>query len=307
MARPLHPLGWTPDTPIPTSCWSRLPEPDDGLEAAAARFYGVAPPHLLPTCGSQAAIQLLPHLRARSSRVAILSPTYAEHAHAWQKAGHTLTAITPHHLKNIAETDFDVVIAVNPNNPTGLRLPPQQLLTWHAHLARKGGWLIVDEAFMDATPQESLAPHGPLPGLILLRSLGKFFGLAGARVGFLLATPPLLNAAQETLGPWPLSGPSRWIAREALSDTPWQTTTRNTLKQASQRLAILLRTHRLPPAGGTALFQWVPTPESARWWHHLISQGILVRQLLTPPSLRFGLPGPETGWQKLATALKTIS
>jgi len=133
-----------------------------------------------------------------------------------------------------------VLVLIHPNNPTGTRFPVEELLAWQTRLDARGGWLVVDEAFMDATPEASLAPFCPRSGLILLRSLGKFFGLAGARVGFVLAPPQVLERLAGLLGPWAVSSPARWVATRALADHDWQ--------QANRRyLAALLRRRGLPP------------------------------------------------------------
>jgi cobalamin biosynthetic protein CobC len=180
------------------------------------------------------------------------------------------------------------------------------LLDWRARLAARGGWLVVDEAFMDATPAGSLANPVGLPGLILLRSLGKFFGLAGARVGFVLAEPAVLERLGEALGPWTVTGPSRWVAAQALSDRGWQAETRTRLDRAGSRLADLLNRQRLPVAGGTGLFQWVPLPEAEFWHDALARRGILVRRFTDPPALRFGLPDGEPAWRRLELALAGV-
>jgi cobalamin biosynthetic protein CobC len=285
----IHPIGW-PVPPIPPECWQRLPEDDDGLLSAAADYYGT--PHLLSCAGSQAAIQLLPQLRPHS-RVGILSPTYAEHAHAWQRAGHQVEALTE------LRDDMGVLVLANPNNPTGQLIPPDTLREVHARLAARGGWLVVDEAFMDATPEHSLAADAGAHGLVILRSVGKFFGLAGIRAGFLLAWPELLAEVQERLGPWSVPAPSRWVAQQALRDTLWQAEQRNWLTEQSRQLAALLDRHGLAPSGGTALFQWVCTPEAAAIHERLARLGILTRLFNESASLRFGLPGTERAWMKL--------
>jgi cobalamin biosynthetic protein CobC len=176
-----------------------------------------------------------------------------------------------------------------------------QLLDWHARLAARDGWLIVDEAFLDATPDASLAPFCPRPGLIVLRSLGKFFGLAGARVGFLFAAPDLLNRMQEAMGPWTISGPAREVAKLALQDQAWQAATRQQLVAAGQRLHQLLTP--LGEVKSTALFATLTTPQASELHEALARQGILTRRFDQQPLLRFGLPGDEAGWQRLATAL----
>lgn len=186
---------------IPLRAWARLPETDDGLEQAACEYYGAT--HVLPVAGSQAAIQLLPRLR-RTGKVGVLSPCYAEHAEAWRRAGYIVREVLEQEVDFFLES-LDVLVVVNPNNPTGLSLTPQRLLDWHARLAQRGGWLVVDEAFMDITPQLSLASQAHQVGLIVLRSFGKFFGLAGVRLGFVLAERNLLKLLAEQVGPWAVS------------------------------------------------------------------------------------------------------
>ncbi|MDD3652303.1 aminotransferase class I/II-fold pyridoxal phosphate-dependent enzyme, partial [Immundisolibacter sp.] len=249
-----------------------------------------------------AAIQALPCLRA-PGRVALLAPMYAEHAHAWRRAGHAVHELPAAAL--LDTRDADVVVLASPNNPTGARFAPQELLALHARLP-PGGWLVVDEAFIDATPEASLTGHCPQPGLIVLRSLGKFFGLAGARVGFVLASSALLARLADTLGPWTLAGPARWAAARAFADATWIARTRARLARDSARLAALLTTHGLPPAGGCALFQWVRTAHAGALHEALARRGILTRLFETPPSLRLGLPGTAADWRRLDQALAAL-
>lgn len=291
--------------PIPliaSPAWQHLPLRDDALAGAARAYYGCK--HLLPTAGSQAALQTLPALR-KPGRVALPSLMYAEHAHAWARHGHQLVRFHGNPDTALLK-QIEVLVLCNPNNPTALLHTPRQLLAWHARLAERGGWLVVDEAFMDSTPEASLAQHTDLPGLIVLRSLGKFFGLAGARVGFLLAAQSLLDEAEKYLGPWPISGPARYIAQAALQDSAWQQTEREQLLAQSKQLADLLSRHGLQPQASHALFQWVPTMLAESWHAHLARQGIWVRKFEQPRALRFGLPPPHT-WARLQQALATFS
>ena len=297
----INPQGW-PVPAVPATVWRRLPEDEDGLERAAAAYYGTE--SLLPTAGTQAAIQALPLIR-NPGRVGVLHPSYAEHAHAWRRAGHGVEPLTVEHL-DAAVTGLDVLALVQPNNPTGIRFSRESLLNWRARLAERDGWLVVDEAFVDATPMDSLVGLVGLPGLVVLRSLGKFFGLAGARVGFVLAEPTVRERLREPLGPWAVSGPGRWVATRALADRAWQDRTRAELDRAGTRLADLLRRQRLPVAGGTALFQWVPLLEADFWRDALARRGILVRRFADPPGLRFGLPGAESAWRRLELALAGV-
>lgn len=290
--------------PIPAlepSLFQRLPPVTESLHDAARAYYGCL--HVLACAGSQAALQVLPSLRA-PCRVAMPRTMYQEHAYAWQRAGHQITffdqAPDPDTLSQI-----DVLLVCNPNNPTGQLYPPGTLLDWHAQLAARGGWLVVDEAFMDTTPQHSLASHTGQAGLWVLRSLGKFFGLAGLRVGFLLGEPTALAQVESLLGPWTVTGPSQYIASQALADHGWQQHMRAELPAQSAHLSQLLSQHGLPPAGGTDLFQYVRHPASLELQQALAKEGIWTRYFATPQALRFGLP-PPADWPRLAQALSKV-
>ncbi|WJW75155.1 threonine-phosphate decarboxylase CobD [Thiohalobacter sp. IOR34] len=298
----INPCGW-PVPELPAAVWQRLPEDDDGLAAAAAAYYGGGPP--LAVAGSQAAIQILPRLRP-AGRVAVLSPGYAEHAAAWRVAGHAVIEVPAEGIAALLER-IKVLVLINPNNPTGTRFAADQLLAWHQRLAARGGWLVVDEAFMDAEPGDSLVAAAGRPGLVVLRSLGKFFGLAGARVGFLFAEAALQRALAARLGPWAVAAPAREVARRALADGDWQARTRQRLGRDALRLAALLRAHGLPPAGGTALFQWLPHPRAAELAEAFARQAVLVRHFEAPASLRFGLPGTAADWARLETVLERVT
>ena len=296
----INPIAWQ-GAPLPISSWNRLPEDEDGLLEAAESYYAAA--RLLPISGSQAAIQTLPRLRGRS-RVGVPALGYNEHAHRWKQAGHDVVPV-PVELFGAAVDELDVLVVCNPNNPTGERVVPAQLLEWHARLSARGGWLVIDEAFADATPATSVARFTDRDGLIVLRSLGKFFGLAGARVGFVLAKEPLLKALVDWLGPWAVSGPSRMVARGALSDRTWQEETRARLRHDSQRLAGLLTRYGLPPGGGCELFQWACTARALEIHAALARQGIFTRHFGAVPSLRFGLPATPQDWERLEAALSS--
>lgn len=298
----IAPYGW-PLPAISASAWTRLPEQDDGLEIAARDYYGVA--NLLPVAGSQAAIQALPRL-VRNATVGIVSPAYAEHAAAWQREGHRLLELSEGGIERALER-LDVLLLVNPNNPTGRRIEPQRLLDWHARLAERGGWLVVDEAFIDCTPEFSLAAFSERPGLIVLRSFGKFFGLAGIRLGFVLAQTTLLDQLAELLGPWAISGPSRVVATALLQDQAGQRLQRKRLLVDGERLATLLSTQGFASTGGCALFQFCCTAQANELHEFLAMHGILTRLFASPLSLRFGLPAEEAGWQRLQQALELFT
>ena len=298
----INPIAFVPPA-IPLTAWQRLPQEQDGLLQAAASYYGTL--NLLPVAGSQAVIQLLPRLRSHC-RVGVLHPAYAEHAHAWRNAGHNVVDLSPPKI-DASIDQLDVLVLIQPNNPTGALFTHVQLRDWHANLVARKGWLVVDEAFIDSCPQKSIAQADMPQGLIVLRSLGKFFGLAGARVGFILAHHELLTRMQALLGPWSVTGPSRFVAQAALLDRSWQTATKARLQQDGACLAQLLQDANLTPSGGCGLFQWVLTDHAGAIHQQLAQRGILTRLFTQPHSLRFGLPGSVAEWQRLNTALKQIT
>ncbi|MCF7222019.1 threonine-phosphate decarboxylase CobD [Marilutibacter chinensis] len=298
----ISPFAW-PVPPVPAAAWHRLPEDDDGLVDIARDYYGA--PRLLPVAGSQAAIQALPRLRERS-RVGVIAPGYAEHTHAWRAAGHEVERL---HARRLSDevARFDVVVLIHPNNPGGERFERDALLELHARLASRGGWLVVDEAFIDATPERSLCADSGRNGLVVLRSVGKFFGLAGARAGFVCAVPAVLESLRERLGPWTLSGPTRHVLLQALADRDWQSAARTRLLAAGARLGALLDAHGLVDGAGCAYFQWRRHPDAPVLHDALARRGVLVRCFdtdeATPPSLRFGLPGDDAGFARLDRTL----
>ncbi len=305
----LNPNGW-PVPYVPAAVWQSLPEDDDGLQTAACQYYGCDA--CLPVAGSQAAIQILPMLRSYS-KVGVISPTYAEHEHNWKQRGHDVVQLTEVDVDKHIE-QLDVLVVINPNNPTGKEISSKKLLSWHQKFSIKGGWLIVDEAFMDATPENSLLTAGIKPGLIILRSLGKFFGLAGIRCGFVIADKELLQLIATKLGPWALTGPTRYIAKQALLDKAWQKQVCEDLTNSSARLFHILNEAGLKPTGSNALFQWLSHPDAEHIYEVCAKQGILIRyfeKVITSnttvmPSLRFGLAGKEEQWQRLTDVLKTL-
>lgn len=299
----INPNGW-PVPNIPSEVWLRLPEQDDGLIEAAQSYYRCQ--SILPVAGSQSAIQTLPRL-IKTSKVACLYPSYAEHRYNWMKYGHTVVKVKPHiDAIDLIINEVDILLLVNPNNPSGHVFTTDQLLKWHHQLAKKNGWLIIDEAFADMDLGHSLSSYPIADGLVILRSLGKFFGLAGIRCGFVIGSENLLNDIESHLGPWTINNPGRYVAKQALLDTTWQINTLQSLNIQSKRLNTLLLEFGLPPSGGTDLFQWCKTPSAANIHHQLCTQGILCRLFDHPTSLRFGLPKDEPAWQQLKAAFQHL-
>ena len=296
----INPHAW-PIPELPAQVWQRLPEDEDGL-AEILQHWLQAPSsrHCLPVAGSQAAIQALPRLR-QPGRVAVPVIGYAEHGWAWQQAGHEVLSLTADQIAEQLD-GLDVVVWIQPNNPTAESLPLDRLLAWQAQLAQRGGWLLVDEAFL-MPGQQSLAPHVDRAGLLVLRSLGKFFGLAGIRAGVVAGAPDTMATLVEFLGPWALSGPARHIMAAAVQDSHWQQVMAAHLARQSARLCALLHQHGLVVSGATPLFAYVQTPRAQPLAEQLATQGILVRLFEAPSALRFGLPGTEAGWQRLDEVL----
>lgn len=298
----INPHGY-PVPPVPASAWRRLPDDGDGFAACAARYYGAPDAaHVLPVAGSQAAIRALPALLP-PAHVAIAPLTYGEYAPAFTQAGHAIVPldIGAHTLPD----DVTHAVVVNPNNPTATLVARDTLLRWHAQLAARGGTLIVDEAFADAYAQaraESLADVVNLEGLVVLRSPGKFFGLAGARCGFALAQPALLAALRARLGAWTVSGPARHAVTHAFEDTAWQAAMRERLAAEGVRLAALLSAQGFTPHA-TPLYAWIADAHAAQLQDALAARAVWTRRFDAPASLRFGLPASEDEWQRFATAL----
>ena len=293
--------------PYPASALSpgalnRLPEPADeqALIAAARGYYGAAPnANVIAAPGTQALIQWLPYVR-RIGRVDVVAPTYGEHAPRWADAGHTVR-----NINTLDDADADVVVIVNPNNPDGRTAPRDALILAAERQAARGGLLVVDEAFADVAPKASLTGTA-MNGLVVLRSFGKFFGLAGLRLGFAIGDKAITEALADKLGPWAVSTPALDIGRAALNDTTWQMTTRARLIADAAKLDNLLRVAGLVLMGGTDLYRLVETEDADTLYHSLGQAGILIRTFPTHPRwARFGLPATDAQWDRLATALAT--
>ena len=288
---------------IPATAWTRLP--DEGavaaLEAAAAAAYGVSEEAaIVAGPGTQAFIQQLPRLTP-ARRVAILGFTYAEHAARWRAAGARVSIAA--NLEELAGADVGVV--VNPNNPDGRVTPPQQLAELAQRMARHGRLLIVDEAFMDFTPETSLAPRAG-DGLVILRSFGKAYGLPGLRLGFALCGRALAAQLRRELGPWSVSGPALAVGAAALADGAWLARSAATLEDAALRLDELLRGAGFGIIGGARLFLLAEREDAPQCFERLCRAGILTRRFPERPRwLRFGLPAAQD-WDRLAQALQHV-
>ena len=255
--------------------------------AAARRAYGIpAAGGLAAGPGSQALFQVLPAMRPRS-RVAVLAPTYEEHAVAWRRLGHGVEEVG-----SLGECSAaDVVVVVNPNNPDGRVTDRETLVRTAEGLSRRDGWLVLDETFADVAPEASLAPAAGLPNTLIMRSFGKFFGLPGLRLGFVAGPPALVDSMARHLGPWAVSGPAMDIGGRALADADWIVRTRVRLADMRRQLDAVLSAAGLAVVGGTDLFRLVETPAAAEIHRRLGRAGVLVRSFERHPRwLRVGLP-----------------
>ena len=292
---------------LPETCFTRLPEPEAlwRLQEAAADAYGAPDPAMVVAApGTQALIALLPRLRP-PCRVHVLAPTYGEHAPAWSACGHAMREVAAFD----ALEDADVAVLCNPNNPDGRRYPGAALAGLAGRLAARGGLALVDEAFADLEPDvESLAGCLPQPGILVLRSFGKTYGLAGVRLGFLLADAGTARAVRAALGPWAVSGIAIEIGCRALVDRAWREAAARRLRADARRLADLLASAGLEPVGGTRLFQLCETGNAPAAADQLGHAGILVRAFPGQRTrLRFGIPGDEAAWARLGAALASLS
>ncbi len=296
-----------PVGPIPASAWTRLPEDADAdaLRDRAAEVYG-APggANLADAPGTQILLPLVAGL-VPPGRARVLGPTYAEHVRAARIAGHAAAEVAS--LDELAEADLAVL--VNPNNPDGRLVAPDDLRDLARRLARRGGFLVIDEAFMDVlAPAPSLA--GAIeehPNLVVLRSFGKFFGLAGARLGFAVAAKETAALLRARLGPWAVPGPTLHVGLQALADGRWQAEMRARLAAEAARLDAVLAARGLAPSGGTSLYRFLRTPRAADIFEACGRRGIWLRRFESmPDALRIGLPPDAQGLARLDEALGSL-
>ncbi|ANL34669.1 threonine-phosphate decarboxylase [Rhizobium phaseoli] len=309
---------------IPTRAWHRLPDSYlvDEARRAARDYYGSGDSLPLPVPGTQSVIQLLPRLLRQGSqfavtddriavaddrvavtddRIAVVSPTYGEYARAFASAGFAVDAVD-----DIAAIggQHRLAVVVNPNNPDGRIWPAETLAALHDRLKSTNGLLVVDEAFGDTDPALSIAGHAQeLANLIIFRSFGKFFGLAGLRLGFAIARQDVLARFEDWLGPWAVSGPALSLAASLLrSDV---TAIRRCLDDRSAALQAALGTAGLRIKGGTALFTLVADRRASDIYTHLCRHHILVRKFdYAPDWLRFGLTPDPAADNRLGAALQ---
>jgi len=287
------------------AAWSHLPSPAalKALVAAARHYYRVSPEStVLPVAGIELAIRLLPHFLNTKGPVSVIGPTYSSHADAWRQAGHDLRIVK--RLDDIA-ADCSLGVVVSPNNPDGSLTPHAALAVSAAALSRKGGYLIADRSFADVEAVPDALPSSP--GLIELRSFGKFFGLPGLRLGFVIGPEAALRPLARALGAWPLNAAALALGQQALGDEAWHAATRAKLEKAGTALRILLHRHG-EVLGGTDLFQLLQVEDAPALFRHLGSHGVLARIFdYDQRWIRFGLPPDKISYERLAKCLAEFS
>jgi len=254
---------------------------------------------VVPAPGTQ---MLLPQVAGllKPGKALILRTTYAEHKRAVQLASHAATEAS-----DVGQLrDADLAIVVNPNNPDGRIVSRPELLSIADELHQRSGILVIDESFADVAPDISLAGETNRDNIVVLRSFGKFFGLAGLRLGFAIASPHIANRLDAILGPWAVSGPAVAIGEKALADDKWKRRTLDRLAADAKRLDELLTKAGLEIVGGMPLYRLTRSRDAGELFNRLGRAGILVRRFAEEPTwLRWGLPASENEWQRLGATL----
>ncbi|MGE0181743.1 MAG: threonine-phosphate decarboxylase CobD [Parvularculaceae bacterium] len=291
-----------PDTSVTPASLHHLPTNAASLACrkAMTKAFGAPEESLLIAPGSEILIRLLPTVISLR-KISLLSPTYGDHANVWRGAG--VKIINTADPLAFAD-EVDAVVICNPNNPDGRTFSPDALDAARRRLAARGGWLIVDEAYCDLDPSLSVASLGGAEGLLILRSFGKFYGLAGLRLGAIIAPESLRSHIAARLGVWPASGPALEIGARAYADHAWRLSTRKHLGAASRRLDGALVAGGLTVVGGTDLFRFVEAEDAHSLWERLARAGLYVRRFdWSARHLRIGLPPDASAQDRLAAAL----
>ncbi len=283
-----YPLGQLPPT-----AWATLPDQaatDALLGAARAVWQVPKAAAILAAPGASALIARLPALRP-AGHVAIDGPTYNEHAAGFQAAGWQLAA-------HGQATPADARVIVHPNNPTG---------HWHSGFTPDTAFSVIDESFCDVAPENSLLPQLDLQKSLVLKSFGKFWGLAGLRLGFAIGNPADIAQLAQMLGPWPVSGPALHIGARALADHDWAAATRTRLQADAARMDAEMAAQKARPLGGTTLFRLYQVEDALAWQAHLARAHIWSRVFPYARTwLRLGLPAPKD-WPRVSAAIASAT
>ena len=288
---------------LPAASMTRLPEPPRiaALEAAAARAYGApAGANVVAVPGTQAVLSLVAGLRP-PGEARILAPTYSGHAPAARAAGHAVSEVAA--IGDLAGAVLAII--VNPNNPDGRLTGTGALADLAAAIRAGGGSLVVDEAFMDVAPAGStLAGAVEAGGIVVLRSFGKFYGLAGLRLGFAIADAATADRLRSRLGPWAVSGPALEYGLAAFANDEWREAMRRRLAEEAARLDRAFARYGVTVVGGTSLFRYLRDERAPALFEHLGAAGLFLRRFPERPHhLRCGLPPDDAAFRRLEAAL----
>lgn len=322
----ISPYAWPVEqhlSQVPHTCWHHLPEREQLQQSSAvwAEYYrfliaDLKPEQVVLSAGSQAFIQQLPdffsqHVFERDThqlRVWVLAGSYGEHAYQWQQSGAQVEEKSLDELNHVLlrlkhneAVDLpDILILVNPDNPSGQHWNHQQIALWQQKLNDHNGWLILDAAFADISDNQPLHLRD---NTLVLTSVGKFFGLAGLRVGAALIGERYRNSLEQLLGPWPVSGLSLWLVTQALSDKSWQAENHQKLQRIHRLM--LEACAELPVVGSSDLFITLEHPDVEQWQQTMAQQKIWTRCFKEQKRLRIGMP-EFNRFEKIRTVLKQL-
>lgn len=285
----------------PAHALTRLPDPQDlaDLEAVAAQAFGVADAgRIVAVSGAEAALRLLPGL-VGGGTAALLAPIYGGHLEAWTFASLIETLDDPR------AQAADALVLVNPNNPDGRRIARETLAALAAERSDRGLWTIVDESFGEVAPELSVADL-EIDRLVTLRSFGKFYGLPGARLGFVIGNKLLARDIRALLGDWPVGADALALGLGAYADEAWQVSARAWLATQTAEVDAALAEVGLTVVGGCDLFRLVETPDAHGLFQRLCGQGVLTRPFAERPDrLRIGLPSRKD-FKRFQQALQAV-
>lgn len=220
----------------------KLPYQSQSFIESSARYYGSE--QFVAVAGSQAAIQWLPQLLA-DLPVLLPSVGYRDHYEYWHQR-HSVdfydsldASVAAEEISDrLSQNSRQHLLVINPNNPSGIQFSIQQIIEWSGMLSGRA-FVIVDEAFIDTCVGESLLNLKLPNNIVVLRSFGKFFGLAGIRLGYVFANDSLLARFRQCLTCWQINGPAQAVAIKALSDEVWQKAAQQSIQHNVAHTAVI--------------------------------------------------------------------
>ncbi|QWB26458.1 MULTISPECIES: Rv2231c family pyridoxal phosphate-dependent protein CobC [Streptomyces] len=277
--------------------------------AAVAERHGLPSERVLLTAGAAEAFVLLARA-LKVQRPVVVHPQFTEPEAALRDAGHTVGRVLLRARDGFrldpadVPEDADLVVIGNPTNPTSVLHPAGTI----AGLARPGRVLVVDEAFMDAVPgeREALAGRVDVPGLVVLRSLTKTWGLAGLRIGYVLAAPETIEDLERAQPLWPVSTPALAAARACVGPRGVAEAAHAAHRVAADRAHLVAGLARFAEAGVRTVepaegpFLLIRLPQAAAVRSRLRDLGYAVRRGDT-------FPGLDEEWLRLAVRDRTTT